>query len=436
MKPKELVVFLEGRRIGVLSEDSYGKHIFTYDTDAEIDAPLSLSLPRRVAPWRGKPVEAFIDGVLPDDQVMRQRIARRYDVNAGNPFSLLTAIGLDCAGGAQFVPTADVDSFNKQASLRPITEAEIRQRLVSISDDRQASWQGVDEHWSLNGAQDKIALRFQDGQWYEAHGSAATTHIIKPGILKLHEQAFNEYVCLKAIAALHVPVSNCEFREFAGLPALVSERWDRKWVMNQDGDTEVIRIHQEDLCQATGHPTAEKYQSDGGPGATEILSCLRINGLDAASVGLFYIALILNFLMAGTDAHAKNYAIEEPVGERPRLAPLYDIASMFAYATQRNQRKLAMSIGGEYNWERIELRHWRKLADTDSSGDFELVELLLARYAATLPDAFADAAKTARELSSGILHADRETQNNRDRLLTRIQDGIAAQCTRVLHWFS
>jgi serine/threonine-protein kinase HipA len=95
-----------------------------------------------------------------------------------------------------------------------------------------------------------------------------------------------------------------------------------------------------------------------------------------------------------------------------------------------------MSIGGEYNWERIELRHWRKLADTDSSGDFELVELLLARYAATLPDAFADAAKTARELSSGILHADRETQNNRDRLLTRIQDGIAAQCTRVLHWFS
>jgi serine/threonine-protein kinase HipA len=436
MKPKELVVFLEGTRIGVLSEDRSGNHIFAYDMDAEIDAPLSLSLPRRMAPWIGRPVEAFIDGVLPDDRAMRQRIARRYDVNAGNPFSLLTAIGLDCAGGAQFVLPADVDSFNKQSFLRPITEAGIRQRLVSISDDRRATWQGADEHWSLNGAQDKIALRFQDGQWYEAQGSAATTHIIKPGILKLHEQAFNEYVCLKTIAALQVPVSNCEFREFNGLPVLVSKRWDRQYATNQNGDREVVRIHQEDLCQATGHPTAEKYQSDGGPGAAEILACLQINGLDSISVDLFYIALILNFLMAGTDAHAKNYAIQEPVGKRPRLAPLYDVASMFSYDTQRNQRKLAMSIGGEYNWERIELRHWRKLASDAGSGDAELLELLLARYSAILPDAFADTAKDALELFAGILHADSETQNNRERLITRIQNGIAAQCTRVLQWFS
>lgn len=436
MKSKELVVFLEGKRIGVLSENRDGKHVFTYDTDAEIDASLSLSLPRRLAPWTGKPVEAYIDGVLPDNQTMRQRIARSYGVNAGNPFSLLSAIGLDCAGGAQFVSPSDVESFNEKAALQPITESEIRQRLMSISDDRQATWQDADEHWSLNGAQDKIALRFQDGEWYEAQGSAATTHIIKPGILRLHEQAFNEYVCLKAIEALHVPVSVCDFREFDGLPALVSERWDRKYVINQNGDTEVVRIHQEDLCQATGHPTAEKYQSDGGPGATEILACLRINGLDTTSTGLFYIALILNFLMGGTDAHAKNYAIEEPVGERPRLAPLYDVASMFAYNTQRNQRKLAMSIGGEYSWERIELRHWRKLAKTDNSDDAELLELLLARYAAMLPDAFADAAKAALELSSEILRADKETQNNRGRLLTCIQDGIATQCARVLQWFS
>ncbi|WP_420895987.1 HipA domain-containing protein [Bifidobacterium mongoliense] len=140
-------------------------------------------------------------------------------------------------------------------------------------------------------------------------------------MLKLHEQACNEYVCLKTIARLHVPVSNCEFREFDGLPALVSERWDREYTTNQHGDTEVVRIHQEDLCQATGHPTSEKYQSDGGPGAAEILACLRINGLDSTSTGLFYIALILNFLMAGTDAHAKNFAIEEPVGKRPQPMP-------------------------------------------------------------------------------------------------------------------
>ena len=111
MKPKELAVFLEGNRIGMLSEDSVGRHMFTYNMNARIDAPLSLSMPRRLAPWTGKPVEAFIDGVLPDDWAMRQRIARRYAVSAGNPFSLLTAIGLDCAGGVQFVPLEQVDSF-------------------------------------------------------------------------------------------------------------------------------------------------------------------------------------------------------------------------------------------------------------------------------------------------------------------------------------
>lgn len=102
--------------------------------------------------------------------------------------------------------------------------------------------------------------------------------------------------------------------------------------------------------------------------------------------------------MAGTDAHAKNYAIQEAVGERPRLAPLYDVASMFAYDTQHKQRKLAMSIGGEYNWERIELRHWQKLATTTNHGDVELLELFLARYAAMLPDAFASAARASIEL--------------------------------------
>ncbi|MFT8704766.1 HipA N-terminal domain-containing protein [Bifidobacterium aquikefiricola] len=103
MKSKELVVFLEGKRIGILREENDGRHVFTYDMGEDAGASLSLSMPRRAQSWTGKPVEAFIDGVLPDEKAMRQRIARTYDVNANNPFSLLGAIGLDCAGAVTLV---------------------------------------------------------------------------------------------------------------------------------------------------------------------------------------------------------------------------------------------------------------------------------------------------------------------------------------------
>lgn len=182
--------------------------------------------------------------------------------------------------------------------------------------------------------------------------------------------------------------------------------------------------------------TAEKYQSDGGPGAIDIINCLRNNDLDEANVTLFHIALILNFLMAGTDAHAKNYAVLEPVGQRPRLAPLYDIASMFAYTTQRKQRKLAMSIGGEYNYERIELRHWQRLAAATRSNDFNMLQLLLYRYATLLPDAFHDAGAQALALSRDALGAEPATQHDREQLINRIQQGIGTQCAQVLKWFA
>ena len=52
----------------------------------------------------------------------------------------------------------------------------------------------ADEHWSLAGQQEKFALAqlfARDGRamgWAEAKGSAATTHILKPGIGRLHHQ--------------------------------------------------------------------------------------------------------------------------------------------------------------------------------------------------------------------------------------------------------
>ena len=138
MTDKTLIVLLEGQRIGVLQENAAGKHSFIYDKHAP--GQLSLSLPRRSEPWTGNPVEAYIDGVLPDNPEMRRTIGRLHGVNGNNPFALLTAIGLDCAGGAQFVLPEQLESVeNSEYSLTPISEEEIEKRLKAITDTHQAS---------------------------------------------------------------------------------------------------------------------------------------------------------------------------------------------------------------------------------------------------------------------------------------------------------
>lgn len=436
-KTKELLVLLEGEPIGTLYEDFQGKHSFVYLPPSGRTANLSLSMPYRSAPWTGDVVEAYIDGVLPDDPSIRQRIGRQYGVNARNPFALLSVIGLDCAGGVQFVAPSQTDRLHRDSKLVPISEQQIGARLHGMERINQASWQATDEHWSLNGAQDKIALRRWNGQWYEAHGAEATTHIIKPGISHLLVQSFNEYVCMKTVANLGVPAAISTFHMFGDVPAIVSTRWDRQ-VTERNGTQTVTRVHQEDFCQAMGYMTAQKYQSDGGPGAADIIRFLIDHHFAHTDIQMFHVALILNFLMAGTDAHAKNYAILEPAGAPATLAPLYDIASMYPYDTQRKQRKLAMSIGREYNYERIELRHWDRLTAeiqrTHGIDDSDFVHFALRYYAQELPSTLKDTAETEMRALSDMDPDDESSQQRRE-LVDRIQRGVDWQCARVLRWF-
>ncbi|KAB7787389.1 HipA N-terminal domain-containing protein [Bifidobacterium cebidarum] len=75
-KVKALTVLLEGIPIGVLEEDATGKHSFTYDLTSPSNAQLSLSMPRRAQPWKGLPVEAYIDGILCFTRLILHRSAR------------------------------------------------------------------------------------------------------------------------------------------------------------------------------------------------------------------------------------------------------------------------------------------------------------------------------------------------------------------------
>ncbi|MGK4256645.1 hypothetical protein [Bifidobacterium pullorum] len=129
---------------------------------------------------------------------------------------------------------------------------------------------------------------------------------------------------------------------------------------------------------------------------------------------------------------------KEPVGAAPTLAPLYDIASMFPYDTQRKQRKLAMSIGSEYNYERIELRHWDRFASeihrTHAASDGEFIRFALHHYAKEMPHTF-QATAEAELRSVGKTDPNEDSMQQRRELAKRIQQGQERQCGHVLRWF-
>src|SRR5258707_2830268 len=174
--------------------------------------------------------------------------------------------------------------------------------------------------------------------------------------------------------------------------AIVVERYDR-----QQKGNDVTRVHQEDICQGLGIMPTKKYQNEGGPSPANIVELLRTYSTDRdTDLDTFATALGFNWLMAGTDAHAKNYSLLLS-GPDVRLAPLYDIASILPYdGVDLRKAKLAMKIGGEYKVELIGLRQWQKFARDVRMNADQLVEVLIS-MTKHLPDEVAAARALAGE---------------------------------------
>ncbi|OHV39364.1 MULTISPECIES: type II toxin-antitoxin system HipA family toxin [Pseudofrankia] len=404
-----LVVLLGGRRVGELAMDATGKFRFTYDEAWSADqnaTPLSLSMPVGQPEHGDGPVRAFIWGLLPDNERVLERWAAEYQVSPRNPFALLRHVGEDCAGGAQFVIPERVDALLAgKGSVRWLDEAEIADRLRILRADPTAWHAHSTGQFSLAGAQAKTALHYDDftGRWGDPAGATPTTHILKPAISGLDDHDLNEHLCLSAARLLGMSVAHTEVLSFGAERVIAVSRYDR--VQNPAG--RVIRVHQEDMCQAAGVSPTIKYQNEGGPGPEQIIDILRRYVRPAASaaqhVDRFVDALAFNWVIGGTDAHAKNYSVLL-AGAQARLAPLYDVASVLAYDdVYLPKLRLAMRIGGEYRVAAIYGRHWRRFATANGLDPDEIIARA-RRIIERAPDAFATVATapSVQVLDSGL----------------------------------
>lgn len=377
MTDQHLLALLDGRGIGEVRRDPRNRLSFRYGPEwrsAREAVPLSLSMPLSAADHAGVVVEAFIWGLLPDNELVVERWAKTFHVSARNPFALIANVGEDCAGAVQFVRPEKLPRFlsARRPRVQWLTAQDVARRLRTLRRD-QAAWRMPRDagQFSLAGAQAKTALLLRRGRWGVPSGRLPTTHILKPQSEEFDGHAENEHFCLALARALGLPAAHSEVRRFGDQVAIVIERYDR--VAEPDGN--IVRVHQEDICQALGLMPTLKYQNEGGPSPAEIVGLLRRHSSrPQEDVITFVDALIFNWLIGGTDAHAKNYSLLHGPGGAVRLAPLYDLASALPYEHLDDRRlKLAMKIGREYLLMNIGLRQWRRTESELRLGAGELL---------------------------------------------------------------
>ncbi|SFQ04198.1 serine/threonine-protein kinase HipA [Bradyrhizobium sp. Ghvi] len=385
---KELIALLDGKEVGRVHNAARARLTFVYNGDwrnAQEAYPLSLSLPLAAEEHGPSAVQAFLWGLLPDNERVLDRWAKKFQVSARNVFALISHVGEDCAGAVQFVTPERLDVLQSGAAdkVEWLDEAAIANRLQTLREDH-AAWRLPRDtgQFSLAGAQPKTALLLQKNQWGIPSGRIPTTHILKPPTGHFDGHAENEHICLMLGRNLGLPVAETKVMRFEKEIAIVIERYDRQLSGNR-----IVRVHQEDICQARGTMPTQKYQSEGGPTPGDIIELLRTHSTDRVTdVDTFVEALAFNWLIAGTDAHGKNYSLLLASGPTVRLAPLYDIASILPYdGVDLKKVKLAMKIGGEYKLNEISLRDWQRFA-REARLDPDKVIAALASMAAQIAD--------------------------------------------------
>lgn len=393
---------MNGIPVGYWETTRQGERLAYFDewlTD-EQSRPLSLSLPFLPgnSPYQGQLVANYFDNLLPDNDAIRRRLAQRHRAGGTDAFQLLAKLGRDCVGAIQLLPEDEAPSDLYEINGEALNTAGIARQLRNTTSPQALGQHDHEEdlRLSIAGAQEKTALLRHEGRWFLPHGSTPTTHIFKlPLGLVGHMQADmrtsveNEWLCSKIMEAYSIPIAPCEVEHFEDQKALVVERFDR--TPSSDGSW-IIRLPQEDMCQATGTSPLHKYQSDGGPSIARIMELLLGSNDAERDRTNFFKTQIIFWVLAATDGHGKNFSITLLPGGDYRAAPIYDVLSAHpVIGTGRNQisphkAKLAMAVRGSTNYyliEKVQRRHWIAQAQQVGLGAVVAEQLIEAVIEAT-----------------------------------------------------
>lgn len=258
-----LVIWLYGEEVARIERTRNRRLRLTYSASAlrtyELGTPvLSLSLPVSPRPFPNEVTTSFLDGLLPEGDALRA-IAEDLDLRATDTYSLISALGRDCAGALVIQPESDpAPKTPVVRTAEPLTDSDI----AELIDNLRSAPLGISQRVriSLGGVQEKLLLtHVSSGTWGRPVDGTPSTHILKPQIRGFSQTVENEAFCMRVAGYAGLRVASVQTMQVEGRPLLVAQRYDR--AVRDDGT--IDRIHQEDFCQAFSISPRRKYEEDG-----------------------------------------------------------------------------------------------------------------------------------------------------------------------------
>lgn len=358
-----LEIFLGTRKVGELTADDQGRLQFAY---AGPEAPpLSLGLPVRLAPYIDEECRPFFAGLLPEGDALRHAAANKR-LQPYETFRLLEAYGGECAGAVRLLPPGAAPTIAADYEL--MDEADLAQLARRLPTDPNFSSDGR-VRLSLAGAQAKTAVAIFGNGIFRPLGGSPSTHIVKIAANRDYADIVrNEAFCMRLADRMGLKVAPVELRSFGDALCLLVTRYDRV----VDGHRHVTEQHQEDMCQALGHPPERKYQFDDqgaqiGPALPDCLTLLKRVRAPALAEQEFRRRVLFNFLIGNADAHAKNTSLlYDAPGRAPVLAPAYDLVCTRIYPALTED--FAMAVGAARRADALTLSDLESLAPATAAG--------------------------------------------------------------------
>lgn len=411
---RQLTVWLFGTHIGTLRQID-GRLNFSYESDwlkTSHAIPLSQSLPLQAEAFDDRATRPYFAGLLPEGD-KRTLVAQALHVSRQNDFALLDGIGGECAGAVTLLEPGEMpQAWENRDLVRWLAEGELLRTLDEMPKrPMRAGEEGL--RLSLAGAQDKLPVVAEGDRIGLPLFNSPSSHILKPAIAGLEGSVFNEGFCLALASALKLDAVKAEVRRIRDRHYLLVERYDRQ--VTTDG--RLMRLHQEDFCQALAVAPEYKYQNEGGPDLAQAFALLRRATRPSAPQILKLLDYaIFNAMVGNHDAHGKNFSLLYTT-QGVVLAPCYDVLSTTVYPNLTD--KMAMKIGSKYRFSEVQARHWERFAAEAGLSPAQVKKRIL-NVAGRLPGL---AAKTVAAF---------EAEGNAHTILPQIMTLIEQRCAQTI----